>query len=131
MSDDLRPQFSNTVSGQRRIGNDGGRPACRPRRENVEGRAVFRRRDFGSPDIVAVGFVDCNHVGKFDDAFLEALQFIAGTGEHENQEEVGHIGNRSFRLTDADRFHDHDIIAGGLADQHGLSRFCRDATKCS
>lgn len=41
-------------------------------------------------DVVAVGLVDDYAVGHFHDAALYALQFVAGAGELDEQEEVDH-----------------------------------------
>ena len=95
----------------------------------MQSRAIFRRRRLGAGDIVAVGLVDRDHVGQFDHAFFQSLQFVARAGQHQHQEKIGHVGDRDFRLADADRFDQHHIVAGGLAQQHGLAGFRRDAAE--
>ena len=80
-------------------------------------------------DIVAVGLVDRDHVGELDHALLQALQFVAGAGEHQHQEKVGHVGDSGLRLADADRLDDDDVVAGRLAYQHRLARLGGDAAE--
>ena len=91
--------------------------------------AIFGRRGLGAGDIVAIGLVDGDHVGKLDHALLQALQLIAGARQHEQQKKVGHVGDRDFRLADPDRLDQHHVIACSLAEQHGLAGFCRHAAE--
>ena len=95
----------------------------------MQRRPVFRGRRLRALEIVAVGLVDGDHVGELDETFLDALQFVAGTRQHQREEEVGHVGDRSLRLADADRLHQHHVEARGLAKQHGLARLGRDAAE--
>ena len=97
--------------------------------QDIERGAIVGGREPGARDIVAVGLVDRDHVGQFDDAFLQALQFVAGAGQHQHQEKIGHVGDRGLRLADADRFHQHHVVAGRLAEQHGLARLGGDAAE--
>jgi hypothetical protein len=48
--------------------------------------------------IVAVSFRDDHRIAHFHNAALDALQLIAGSGKHEQYEEVGHSVNCSFAL---------------------------------
>ncbi len=73
--------------------------------------AVIGRRDSGARDIVTVRFIDGDHVGEFDDAFLDALQFVTGAGHHQHQKEIGHVGDGGLGLADADGLHDHHVVA--------------------
>ena len=66
-------------------------------------------------EIVAICLVDRYYVGKLHEALLDALQLVTGAGQHQREEEVGHVGDRGFRLADADGFNQHDIEACGLA----------------
>ena len=45
---------------------------------------VFGRGTFRADDVVAVGLVDGDHVGDFDDALLDALQIIAAAGQEQH-----------------------------------------------
>ena len=64
-----------------------------------------------------------------DDAALHALQFVAGAGEHEQQEEIGHGADGGFRLSHAHGFDQNVAIAGGFAEQHGFARAARDTAE--
>ena len=41
-------------------------------------------------DSVSVGFIDGDEIAHFDDAALDALQFIARIGKQQQQKEIGH-----------------------------------------
>ena len=97
--------------------------------EDVQRRAIFGRGELGAGKIVAVGLVDRDHVGELDDAFLERLQFVAGARHRQHEKEIGHVGDRDFRLADADGLDQHDVVARSLAEQHGLARLRRDAAE--
>ncbi len=75
-------------------------------------------RQVGPLNIVAVGFVDRHQVGKLQNALLDALQLIAGAGQHEDAEHVHHVGHHGLGLADAHGFHQHHVVPGGFADQH-------------
>ena len=91
--------------------------------------AIFGRREIGALDVVAVGLVDRDHVGEFDQALLDALQFVAGARQHQRQEEIGHVADRGLGLADADGLDQHHVEAGRLAQQHRLAGFGRDAAE--
>jgi hypothetical protein len=76
--------------------------------------AIFGGGQIGALDIVAVGLVDRDHVGEFDQALLDALQLIAGAWQHQRQEKVGHVADRGLGLPDADGLHQHHVEAGGF-----------------
>src|SRR3546814_8744451 len=78
---------------------------------------------------VAVRLVDEDEVGQLDDAFLDALQLVAASGQEQEQEKVRHARDRGLRLSDADRLDDDDVEAGRLADEHRLPRAARDAAE--
>ena len=63
------------------------------------------------------------------DAALDALQVVAAAGREQQQEHVGHLGDRGLRLADADRLDDHHVEAGRLAQQQRLARAPRDAAQ--
>ena len=67
-----------------------------------------------------------NQVGEFDNAALDALQIVAAAGQQQQHEHVDHVGDRGLRLADADRLDDHDVEAGGLAQQQRLAGAPRD-----
>jgi hypothetical protein len=98
-------------------------------RENVERGVILGGSGFRAPEIVAIGLVDGDHVGQFNKALLDALQFVARAGQHQRQKEIRHVADSGFRLADADRLHQHHIEAGGFAQQHRLARFCGDAAE--
>ncbi len=77
--------------------------------------AIVGRGDIGARNVVAVGFVDRDHVGQLDDAFLDALQFVPGARHHQHQEKVGHVGDGGLGLADADRLDDQHVVARRLA----------------
>ena len=71
---------------------------------------------------VAVGLVDHHEICELHDPALDALELVAPTGRHQHHEEVDHRGDVDLRLPDADRLHQHDVEARGLAQQHRLTR---------
>jgi hypothetical protein len=77
--------------------------------------AIFGRGKIGPFDVVAVGLVDRDHVGEFDQTLLDALQLVAGARQHQRQEEIGHVAYRGLGLPDADGFHQHHVKPRGLA----------------
>ena len=95
----------------------------------MQRRAVFGGGKLGAGKIVAVGLVDHDHVGELDHALLEGLQFVAGARQRQDKKEVGHVGDRDFRLADADGLDKNNVIARGLAEQHGLARARRNAAE--
>ena len=84
---------------------------------------------FHGSNIVAVGFVNGNAVGHFQDTFFNALKFVARTRYHEDQEKIHHGGHAGFRLAHPYGFHQDDIKPGRFADQHGFPRFLGDAAQ--
>ena len=84
----------------------------------MQGAAIVCGRPFGGHSAFAIGLVDGNHVGDFQHAFLQALQIVAGTGQHQHEKEIHHVGHTCFRLADADGFDKDDVKPGRLAQQH-------------
>ena len=68
-------------------------------------------------------------VGQLEHALLDALQLVAGAGQHEHQEEVDHVGDGRLALADPDGLDEHDVEAGRLAQEHRLARAARDAAR--
>lgn len=79
--------------------------------------------------VLAVGFVDDQEVDHFQQAALDALQFVALAGGGESDERVGHVGDIGFALADADGFDENDVVAGGFAHEHALAGFAGDAAE--
>jgi hypothetical protein len=94
------------------------------RRAHLRGRQLRRRR-------IEVGLVEHHQVGQLHDALLDRLQVVAGIGQLQQHEAVGHAGHRGFGLADADRLDDDDVVAGGLAQQQRLARVLGDAAEAA
>ncbi len=88
----------------------------------MQGSTVFGGGGRCAVEIVSIGFVDGDHVGKLDHAFLETLELVAGTRQHQHQEEIGHVRNHGFRLAGAHGLDQNAVVARRLDDQHGLAR---------
>ena len=95
-------------------------PQCRPE---------FPRGAFGVPHMVAVGLVHRDQLSDLEHALLDPLQLIAGSGEGEEREDIGHLGDRDFRLPDAHRFHEDDVEARSLEDDDRLPGSSRHAAQ--
>ena len=78
---------------------------------------------------IAVGLVDHDEVGELHDPALEPLELVAAAGRDEHEEEVDHRRDLHLRLADADRLDEHDVEAGGLAQQQRLAGATRDAAE--
>ena len=85
--------------------------------------------EHGAFDVVAVGFVDNNSVSHFHDSAFDALEFVAGSGELDKQEEVDHRVYGSFALSDAHCFDEYVVVSGGFAKHDGFARFSRHSSK--
>ena len=99
------------------------------RGEEVKSILQLNFSKFGTGDVVTVSLVNDNTVGHFHDASLDALQFIPGSGNLYQQEEIDHRMYGSFTLTDPDGFNQGNVKSGSLAEQHGLSRFAGNAAQ--
>ena len=73
--------FGDVVAGSAGIGNHFGFPAGFWHGKEVEGIEELGFGEFGLGEVVAVGFVDDDAVGHFHDAALDALKFVAATGD--------------------------------------------------
>ena len=78
---------------------------------------------------VAVGLVDHHQVGELHDPALQTLQLVAAAGRDEHEEQVDHRRDLHLRLADTDRLDEHDVEAGGLAQEHRLARPPRHAAE--
>ena len=99
------------------------------RAHEVERAGVVGGGVRGGRGEVAVGLVDHHEVGELHDPALEALQLVAAARRDEHEEEVDHRRDLHLRLADADRLDQHDVEAGGLAQQQRLARAARDAAE--
>ena len=70
-----------------------------------------------------------HQVGQLHHALLDGLQVVAGVGQLQQHEHVGHAGHRGLALADADGLDDDDVVAGGLAHQHRLARLLGHAAQ--
>ena len=78
---------------------------------------------------IEVGLVDDDQVGELHHALLDRLQVVAGVGQLQQHEHVGHRGHRGFALADADGLDDDDAVARGLDDADRVARRRRDAAE--
>ncbi len=90
---------------------------------------IFGLGRFGPAASVSFGLVDRDHVGKFEHALLDALQFVPGARQHEHEEEVGHVGDGRLRLANPNRLDKDHVEASGFAKQHCFARACGDAAE--
>lgn len=80
----------------------------------------FARARPGLGFVVAVGLIDGDDVGSFEDAAFDPLQLVAGAGEGQEQEGVDHVGDGDLGLPDPDRLDDDNVESACLAHQHGF-----------
>lgn len=85
----------------------------------------------GTGQIVPVGLVDHNGIGQFHNPLFDPLQIIPRPGQDEEHEEIDHVADRRFRLSDADRFDKDDIISCRFAQHHRFSAFPGDPAQGS
>jgi hypothetical protein len=71
---------------------------------------------------IEVGLVDHHQVGQLHHAALDGLQIVAGVGQLQQQEQIGHPCHGRFALADADGFDDHDVEPRRFAQQQRLAR---------
>ena len=121
---DVVPDLGDAGAFERRHRAHRHRPLGQPRADQAErvgivgGRALRRFGEF------AVGLVDEDQIGQFDDAALQPLQFVAGRRRQDQHEHVDHLGDRGLALPGADGLDDDRVEAGRLA-QRGSPRGCR------
>ena len=78
---------------------------------------------------LAIGFVDYQRVGEFQDAFLDALQLVTAARQHQHHEEVHHAGDLVFALAYPHGLDQDHVVAGGFAQQHGLAGLLGNSTE--
>jgi hypothetical protein len=71
--------------------------------QRLQRHLVLLRGQLGGRPHQAVGLVDRDHVHQLQQAALDPLQLVAGPGQHQGQEAVGHVGHHRLGLADADR----------------------------
>ena len=116
----LRPHVVEALAGRRAARQHRRDPRGAGRMEQFERGRQLPRRQPRLVAVLAVGLVHRDDVGEFEDALLDPLQRVAGAGEHQHEERVGQVGHRRLRLADADRLHEHDVVAGRLDDDDRL-----------
>jgi len=99
------------------------------RRHHVQGVFVLAAGEVGAGAVVPFSLVDDDGIGDLHDATLDPLQLVTGTRQLQQQEHVDHRGDGDFRLADANRLDDDDIVAGRLTDQHGFAGLAGDAAE--
>ena len=100
-----------------------GTPAALWWREELQCVAEMRCGELGTLHIAAVAFVDDDAVGHLHDTAFDALQFVAGTGQLDEHEEIHHRVTRRLALTYTYGFHEYLVVAGSLTQDDGLARF--------
>lgn len=78
---------------------------------------------FGFVDVLAVGLGDDHHIGHLHNAALDALQFVARTGDLEHHEHIDHRMYGRFGLSHADRFDEDDVESGSFAQDDRFAGF--------
>ena len=89
----------------------GGVQAASGRVHQPQRARQFTGRGAGVALVRAVRLVDGDHVGQLQDALLDALELVAGAGQGEQQEGVDHARDGGLGLADADRLHQHHVVA--------------------
>ncbi len=95
----------------------------------MERGAILHCRPVGALDLVAIGLVDGDDIGKLQQAALDALQLVAGARDGDNDKHVDHIGDCGLRLPHADRLDQDHVVARGFGERHGLPRGLGDTAK--
>ena len=96
--------------------------------QQAQRRGDLRARP-GGGRLVEVGLVDHHQVGQLHHALLDGLQVVAGIGQLQQHEHVGHSGHRDLALADADGLDDHHVVARRLGHQHRLARLLGHAAQ--
>ena len=107
-------------------GGGAGFPAGGEGLEDLEEAFVFGAGEFGGGGVVAVGFVDDDEVGEFDDAFFDSLKGVSRAGDLQEEEAIGHGAHGGLALPDSDGFNEDDIVARGFANKEGFAGTGRD-----
>lgn len=78
--------------------------------------------------VIPIRFVDHDQVAELHDSFFDALQFVSGSGDLDEDKDIHHGAHGDFGLTNAHRFDEDGIIAGGFAEDDGFAGFaCHSA----
>ena len=126
---DRVPHLGDAGAGEGRAGEHPGGPRRRSGPHEVEGGGVVGGGVGGDGGEIAVGLVDDDEIGELHDPALEPLELVAAAGRHEHEEEVDHRRDLHLRLADADGLDQHDVEAGGLAQQQRFAGAPGDAAE--
>ena len=126
---DLPPQLPEACVFKTADHDDGWAPRGRTGVHQPERARVLTFGVAPVLEIVAVALVDGDHVRQLHDAALDALEFVAGIGQHQHQKEVYHAGDYRFALTHTHRLHQHHVKAGRLTHHHCLARLAPDTSE--
>jgi hypothetical protein len=107
------PHLGQAVPGEGAAGHDRGRPAVLGPAEQPQRAGELAGGAPGLLLVRAVGLVHGHDVGQLEHALLDPLELVAGAGQGQQQEGVGHLRHQGLRLPDAHRLHQQDVVAGG------------------
>ena len=127
--EDGAPELDDAAAGLRGAGEGTRNPTGWGCGEIVERVLRFSARSFSGDEIGAVGFVDNDEVSQLHDAALDALEFVASAGEHDEQKTIDHVVDGGFRLANADGFNEDVVVASRLAEEHGFAGALRHAAE--
>jgi len=126
---DQRPHLAQAATGEGAAGDDRGGPAVLGPAEQPQRAGQLAS---GAPGLVlvrSVGLVHGDDVGQLEDALLDPLKLVAGAGQGQQQERVGHLRHQGLRLAHADRLDQQDVVAGGGHDHQRLPGRAGDAAE--
>jgi hypothetical protein len=126
---DQRPHLGQAVPGECAAGNDRGRPAVLGPAEQPQRARELAGRPARLVLVRAVGLVHRDDVSELEHALLNPLELVAGTGQGEQQEGVGHLRHQGLRLAHADRLDEQDVVAGGGHDDQRFPGRAGDAAE--
>ena len=115
------PDGRYALPRQRGCREHGRCPGGAGRLHVVQGAGVLPGRPARLLGVVPVGLVDHQHLGQLQDAPLDALEAVAGAGQHQHEEAVDHLGHGELALAHTNGLDEDHVVAGGLAEQHGLA----------
>ena len=81
--------------------------------------------------VATVALVDRDHVGHLHNAAFDSLQFVPGSCDLDQQEEVDHRMDGRFGLADTDRLDENHVEPGRFAQDNAFARFARHAAERS
>jgi hypothetical protein len=126
---DQRPHLGQAVPGEGAAGDDRGRPAVLGPSEQPQRAGQLASGPAGLVLVRAVGLVHGDDVGELEHALLDPLELVAGAGQGQQQERVGHLRHQRLRLADPDRLDEQDVVAGGGHDDQRLPGRAGDAAE--